>query len=95
MFGLGFGELLVILVLALIFIGPKKIPELARSLGKGIREFQKAKDDLMHEINHPLDDHTEDNTRSVTEQQSEQIESLEKVSGAPQQNSEEEVKTES
>ena len=52
MFGLGFGELLVIGVLALLFIGPKKIPELARSLGKGIREFQKAKDDLMDEIHH-------------------------------------------
>jgi len=42
MFGLGFGELLIILVIALIFIGPKKLPELAEGLGKGIKEFQKA-----------------------------------------------------
>jgi TatA/E family protein of Tat protein translocase len=42
MFGLGFGELVVIFLIALIFIGPKKLPELAKGLGKGIREFQNA-----------------------------------------------------
>lgn len=53
MFGLGGGELLLIFFLALIFIGPKKLPELAKSLGKSIREFQKAKDELMHQVNTP------------------------------------------
>lgn len=42
MFGLGVGELLVIFLFVLIFIGPKKLPELAKSLGKGLREFQNA-----------------------------------------------------
>lgn len=42
MFGLGFGELIVVGLIALIFIGPKKLPELAKGLGKGIREFQNA-----------------------------------------------------
>jgi TatA/E family protein of Tat protein translocase len=42
MFGLGFGELIVIFLIALIFIGPKKLPELAKGLGKGIRDFQNA-----------------------------------------------------
>lgn len=42
MFGLGVGEIVVILVVALIFIGPKKLPGLARGLGKGLREFQNA-----------------------------------------------------
>jgi TatA/E family protein of Tat protein translocase len=52
MFGLGFGELLVIFLIALIFIGPKKLPELAKGLGKGIREFQNAAkgfSDQLHE----------------------------------------------
>ncbi len=50
MFGLGAGEIFLILVFALIFIGPKKLPELAQSLGKSLREFQKAKDDLMAQV---------------------------------------------
>jgi TatA/E family protein of Tat protein translocase len=50
MFGLGGGELLLIGFMALIFIGPKKLPELARSLGKGIREFQNAKDELVNNV---------------------------------------------
>ncbi len=39
---IGGGELILILVAILIFFGPKKIPELAQNLGKGIREFKKA-----------------------------------------------------
>ncbi len=50
MFGLGAGEILIILAFALIFIGPKKLPELARNLGKSISEFQKAKDDLLKQV---------------------------------------------
>ena len=46
MFGLGFGEIVVILVLALILLGPKKLPDVAKQLGKGMREFRKATDDL-------------------------------------------------
>jgi sec-independent protein translocase protein TatA len=39
---IGGGEILLILIVVLIFFGPKKIPELAQGLGKGIREFRKA-----------------------------------------------------
>ena len=53
MFGLGGGELLLIFVIALLFLGPKKIPELAKGLGQAVREFQKARDDMMNEINKP------------------------------------------
>ena len=42
MFGIGMPELLLILAVALIVIGPKKLPDLARSLGRGIAEFKKA-----------------------------------------------------
>ena len=50
MFGLGVGEALLICALGLIFVGPKKIPTLARSLGKGLREFQRAKEEMMDEF---------------------------------------------
>jgi TatA/E family protein of Tat protein translocase len=50
MFGLGMGELLVILVIALIFLGPKKLPEVASSLGKAIRSFRKATNELSEQL---------------------------------------------
>lgn len=40
MFGIGFPELLVILVIGLVFLGPGKLPELGEALGRAIREFQ-------------------------------------------------------
>lgn len=50
MFGLGFGELVLIFLIALIFIGPKKLPELAKGLGQGIKEFQKAAKGLSDQL---------------------------------------------
>lgn len=42
MFGIGMPELLIIMAIALVVIGPQKLPELARSLGKGMSEFKRA-----------------------------------------------------
>ena len=50
MFGLGFTEILVILVVALLVFGPVRLPELARSLGKGLAEFRRASSDLRRSV---------------------------------------------
>jgi len=50
MFGIGMPELLLILGLALIVLGPKKLPELAKALGKGLSEFRRATDELKDEF---------------------------------------------
>jgi|WetSurMetagenome_2_1015567.scaffolds.fasta_scaffold245869_2 Tat protein translocase TatB subunit len=46
MFGIGFPELLLIMAIALIVVGPSKLPDLARALGRGYAEFRKATNEL-------------------------------------------------
>lgn len=50
MFGIGMPEMLLILAIALIVIGPKKLPDLAKSLGKALGEFKKATSELKESI---------------------------------------------
>jgi sec-independent protein translocase protein TatA len=51
MFGLHMPELIIILVVALLIFGPKKLPEMGSSIGKSIKEFRKG----MAEVTHPKD----------------------------------------
>jgi sec-independent protein translocase protein TatA len=49
-FNIGGGELFIVIIFILLFFGSKKIPELARNLGKGMREIRNASNEIKHEI---------------------------------------------
>lgn len=66
MFNIGPTELMVILVLALIVFGPKKLPEMGKSIGKGLREFRKAQMDIKREITEGLDESPSQETPSTS-----------------------------
>lgn len=65
--GLGGWEILLIMMVLLIFFGAKKIPELARGLGRGIREFK----DATSEIKKEIEDGTANTTNKTTTNTSE------------------------
>src|SRR4030042_812607 len=54
MFNIGMPELMLILVVALIILGPKRLPEIAKSLGKTLRDFQRATEDLKDSLQKDL-----------------------------------------
>ena len=53
---LGFTELFLILVVILLLFGARRIPEIARSLGRASQEYKKAKEDFLAEVNKPAED---------------------------------------
>ena len=55
MFNIGPLELMVILLLALVVVGPSRLPEVGRSIGKGLRELRKVQDEVRDSINFDLD----------------------------------------
>ena len=64
---IGFGELLIILVVVLVLFGAKRIPELAKGLGKGISEFKKGLKDVEDEINSNDTKEAKVETKQITE----------------------------
>ena len=85
---LGFSEILVIFVIALLVFGPKKLPDLGKSLGKGIREFRKATDELkssweeqVKDISAPLNDVKKDIHNMREDLKSDFYNSIESESG--------------
>lgn len=75
MFGIGMPEMILILAVALIVIGPKKLPDLAKSLGRAMGEFKKATSDLkesmeadtgLSEVKETLNDINKDIKQSIT-----------------------------
>jgi sec-independent protein translocase protein TatB len=50
MFGLSFGEIVIIAVLALLLLGPERLPEAAKTLGKGLRDLRRATDDIKDQV---------------------------------------------
>jgi TatA/E family protein of Tat protein translocase len=68
MFNLGFPELVVIFTLALLLFGPRKLPEIGRSLGKSLNEFKKATNDLKKTWETEVVAEEQDLRRTLSEQ---------------------------
>lgn len=69
MFGIGLPELFIVLVIALVVLGPEKLPDLARAIGKGLGEFRRATDELKQTFND--DDELRELKRSLNEAKNE------------------------
>ncbi len=62
--GMGWQEIILLVLVILLFFGAKRIPELARGLGRGIREFKDASKEIKSEISKGLEDDSTTTTKS-------------------------------
>jgi Tat protein translocase TatB subunit len=67
MFGIGMQELIIIAIIALIVVGPKKLPDLAKTLGKGFSEFRKATEGVTDDLKQTLQSENEKKDEAVKE----------------------------
>jgi len=80
MFGLGIPELLIIFVIALIVFGPKKLPDLGKSIGRAMAEFKKASDEFQESVRSEMKEVEQSaNVKEELKQIEQQVEQL----GAP------------
>ncbi|MEA1923378.1 MAG: twin-arginine translocase TatA/TatE family subunit [Pseudomonadota bacterium] len=69
MFGIGITEIIIILVVALLVVGPKKLPELAKTLGRGLAEFRRTADDFKASVYQDDDSLAKDRQKSEQQRQ--------------------------
>ncbi|MCD6291950.1 MAG: twin-arginine translocase TatA/TatE family subunit [Deltaproteobacteria bacterium] len=77
MFGIGITEIIIILVVALLVVGPKKLPELAKTLGRGLAEFRRTADDFKSSVYQDDVSLAKDREKSEQQRQISKIQPLE------------------
>lgn len=60
----GIGEILIIFVIVLIIFGPRRLPEMGKSLGRAIKEFRNAGKEIRNDIEEVLDEEDDSNTKA-------------------------------
>ena len=70
MFGIGTPEIIIIIVVALLVFGPKRLPDIGKSLGKGLREFKKATTEFKDQFNDPANNEEGNGEQQLDNKQS-------------------------
>ena len=80
MFGVGSGEILVILLVALLLLGPNEIPKVARTVGKTMKELQRFKDDLRRSVDMEFEEYERTHSKKTEKDSDSSQENKEQLS---------------